>query len=98
MKYTEEDLRLAFYSRSKRITFKNFIKTHIPDQIEFPKYTIEDLKQAFYKGRVQGILPDDEETTMYIRSTFMGYLRELDGIEDPYEIWQNRVQSYIDRN
>jgi len=60
------------------------------------EYTEEDLRQAFYKGREQGCLPDEKGTTMFIRPTFNGYLRELDGQEDPHENWKERVQSFID--
>lgn len=60
------------------------------------KYTEDDLRQAFYKGREQGCLPDEKGTIMFIRPTFNGYLRELDGQEDPHKNWEIRVQSLID--
>ena len=60
------------------------------------EYTEEDMRQAFYKGREQGKLPDPEGTVMFIRPTFNGYLRELEGGEDPHENWKKRVQSIID--
>ena len=58
-------------------------------------YTEEDLRQAFYKGREQGKLPDEKGTVMFIRPTFNGYLRELAGNEDPHENWKFRVQHMI---
>ena len=60
------------------------------------EYTEEDLRQAFYKGREQASLPDEKGTIMFIRPTFNGYLRELDGNEDPYENWRIRCESLID--
>jgi len=59
-------------------------------------YSEEDLRQAFYKGREQAKLPDENGTVMFIRPTFNGYLRELNGNEDPHENWKLRVQSLID--
>lgn len=61
-------------------------------------YTEEDLRQAFYKGREQACLPDEKGTIMFIRPTFNGYLRELDEMEDPYDMWKIRVQSFINGN
>jgi hypothetical protein len=58
-------------------------------------YSEEDLRQAFYKGREQGCLPDEKATTLFIRPTFNGYLRELEGNEDPHENWKIRVESLI---
>lgn len=58
------------------------------------KYTEDDLREAFYKGREQGILPGDS-TPMFIRPTFNGYLRELDGQEDPNKNWEDRVQRIL---
>ena len=50
------------------------------ENMEGPKeYTEEDLRQAFYKGREQAKLPDGY--VMFLRPTFNGYLRELDGQE-----------------
>ena len=46
-------------------------------------YTEDDLRQAFYKGREQALLPDEKATIIFLRPTFNGYLRELDGKEDP---------------
>lgn len=60
------------------------------------KYTEEDLRHAFYKGREQGILPDEQCSKLFIRPTFNGYLRELDGVENPHENWAIRVQGLID--
>ena len=31
---------------------------------------------------------------MFIRPTFNGYLRELDGKENPYELWTERVNLF----
>jgi len=59
-------------------------------------YTEDDLRQAFYKGREQACLPDEKGTVLFIRPTFNGYLRELDGDEDPHENWKIRVDSLID--
>ena len=59
-------------------------------------YTEDDLREAFYKGREQASLPDEKGTTMFIRPTFNGYLRELEGNEDPYENWKIRCKSLID--
>ena len=59
------------------------------------KYTEDDLREAFYKGREQGCLPDEKSTTVFIRPTFNGYLRELDGTECPHENFKLRVQSLI---
>jgi len=59
------------------------------------EYTEEDLRKAFYKGREQASLPDEKGTIMFIRPTFNGYLRELDGKEDPYENWKVRCDSLI---
>lgn len=59
------------------------------------KYTEDDLREAFYKGREQAILPDAYSTTVFIRPTFNGYLRELDGEEDPHENFKIRVKSLI---
>jgi hypothetical protein len=59
------------------------------------EYTEEDLREAFYKGREQAKLPDEKGTTMFIRPTFNGYLRELDGKENPHELWKERVSSFI---
>ena len=58
-------------------------------------YTEDDLREAFYKGREQACLPDEKSTTIFIRPTFNGYLRELDGKEDPHENFKLRVQSLI---
>jgi hypothetical protein len=60
------------------------------------KYTEDDLREAFYKGREQGCLPDEKSTRIFIRPTFNGYLRELDGQEDPHINFKIRVQSLID--
>lgn len=59
------------------------------------EYTEEDLRQAFYKGREQACLPDENGTIMFIRPTFNGYLRELEGGENPYENWKLRCDSLI---
>jgi hypothetical protein len=59
-------------------------------------YTEDDLREAFYKGREQAVLPDEKGSLFFIRPTFQGYLRELDGKEDPHENWKIRVQSVID--
>lgn len=59
------------------------------------EYTEEDLRQAFYKGREQAKLPDENGTVLFIRPTFEGYLRELRGQENPYENWQIRCDSLI---
>lgn len=48
-------------------------------------YTEDDLRQAFYKGREQGMLPDKERTILFIRPTFNSYLREIEGEENPYD-------------
>lgn len=56
------------------------------------EYTEEDLRQAFYKGREQKKMPSGQE--IFIRPTFQGYLRELDGKEDPHKNWENRLVSY----
>ena len=56
------------------------------------EYTEEDLREAFYKGREQKKLPDG--TDIYIRPTFNGYLRELDGKEDPDKNFKKRVREY----
>jgi len=58
-------------------------------------YTEDDLREAFYKGREQASLPDEKGTTMFIRPTFNGYLRELEGNEDPYENWKIRCESLM---
>ena len=60
------------------------------------KYTEEDLRNAFYKGREQACLPDEKGTEVFIRPSFNGYLRELDGWEDPHENFKLRVDSLID--
>lgn len=59
-------------------------------------YTEDDLRDAFYKGRERASLPDEKSTTMFIRPTFNGYLRELEGAENPYENWEIRCKSLID--
>lgn len=59
-------------------------------------YTEDDLREAFYKGREQACLPDEKATTIFIRPTFNGYLRELDGRENPHENFKLRVDSLID--
>ena len=61
------------------------------------KYTEDDLREAFYKGREQACLPDEKSTTIFIRPTFNGYLRELDGAEDPHENFKIRVTSLINQ-
>lgn len=58
-------------------------------------YTEDDLREAFYKGREQMCLPDEKGTMLFIRPTFNGYLRELDGEECPYENFKTRTQSLI---
>lgn len=58
-------------------------------------YTEDDLREAFYKGREQASLPDEKGTTLFIRPTFNGYLRELRGEEDPYENWKIRCESLM---
>ncbi len=58
-------------------------------------YTEDDLREAFYKGREQASLPDEKGTIMFIRPTFNGCLRELEGKEDPYENWKIRCESFI---
>ena len=60
------------------------------------EYTEEDLRQAFYKGREQAVLPDEKGTTLFLRPTFNGYLRELEGNENPYDNWNIRVSGMID--
>lgn len=55
------------------------------------EYTEEDLRNAFYRGREQRKLPN--YGSVFIRPTFMGYLRELDGKEDPYENWNKRLNN-----
>jgi hypothetical protein len=59
------------------------------------EYTEEDLREAFYKGREQAKLPDEKGTTLFIRPTFNGYLRELRGQECPYSNWKIRIASLI---
>jgi len=59
------------------------------------QYTEDDLREAFYKGREQASLPDEKGTIMFIRPTFNGYLRELEGKENPYENWEVRCKSLI---
>ena len=59
------------------------------------KYTEDYLREAFYKGREQSKLPDENGTIMFLRPTFNGYLRELDGQENPYELWNERVASIL---
>ncbi len=59
-------------------------------------YTEDDLREAFYKGREQACLPDEKATIVFIRPTFNGYLRELDGLQDPHKDFKTRVQSLID--
>jgi len=59
------------------------------------EYTEEDLRLAFYKGREQASIPDAKGTLAFIRPTFNGYLRELEGKEDPYQLWKQRVDSFI---
>lgn len=54
-------------------------------------YTEEDLRNAFYKGREEGKLGDER---FFIRPTFNGYLRELDGNEDPHKNWEERKKLY----
>ena len=56
------------------------------------EYTEEELRQAFYKGREQQRLPDGK--LFFIRPTFNVYLREINGLEDPYEKWNSRVMEY----
>jgi len=56
------------------------------------EYTEEDLRDAFYKGREMKKLPDGKE--IYIRPTFNGYLRELDGKENPTVNFNKRVEEY----
>jgi len=56
--------------------------------LEPKEYTEEDLCNAFYKGREVGEVTDHD--VIFIRSTFNGYLRELDGKEDPYKEWEKR--------
>jgi len=58
------------------------------------EYTEEDLRQAFYKGREQ-VSFVWYGTPQFLRATFNGYLRELDGQESPYEIWGKKVHSLI---
>ena len=58
-------------------------------------YTEEDLRQAFYKGREQASLPDGK--VFFLRQTFNGYLRELDGQEDPHKLWEERLKSYKEK-
>lgn len=58
-------------------------------------YTEDDLRNAFYKGREQMCLPDEKGTQLFVRPTFNGYLRELDGQEDPYENFKIRSESLI---
>lgn len=59
-------------------------------------YTEDDLREAFYKGREQACLPDEKATRIFLRPTFNGYLRELDGNEDPHANFKLRVDSLID--
>lgn len=59
------------------------------------EYTEDDLREAFYKGREQACLPDEKATIIFIRPTFNGYLRELDGHQDPHQDFKVRVQSLI---
>jgi hypothetical protein len=59
-------------------------------------YTEDDLREAFYKGREQACLPDEKGTLIFIRPTFNGYLRELEGKENPYENWKIRCESLIE--
>ena len=54
-------------------------------------YTEEDLRQAFYKGREQDRTRNGD--VFFIRATFNGYLRELDGQEDPYAEAKKRIES-----
>ena len=58
-------------------------------------YSEDDLREAFYKGREQACLPDEKATRLFIRPTFNGYLRELDGKEDPHANFKLRVDSLI---
>jgi len=62
------------------------------------QYTEDDLREAFYKGREQASLPDEKGTLIFIRPTFNGYLRELDGNEDPHENWKIRCNSLINNH
>jgi hypothetical protein len=58
---------------------------------EIKEYTEDDLRDAFYRGREQERLGGN---LFYLRPTFNGYLRELDGAENPYEMWKKRVELY----
>lgn len=55
------------------------------------EYTEEDLRQAFYKGRE--IADIVKGHTIFLRPTFNGYLRELDGEENPYVEFRKRKKS-----
>ncbi len=59
------------------------------------EYSEDDLREAFYKGREQACLPDEKATIVFIRPTFNGYLRELDGNENPHENFKIRVDNLI---
>lgn len=61
------------------------------DELE---YTEEELRNAFYKGREQKSLPNSQP--QFIRPTFQGYLRELDGMEDPEKNWEKRLVEYYE--
>ena len=58
-------------------------------------YSENDLRDAFYKGREQVCLPDEKATTLFLRPTFNGYLRELAGEEDPMANYQKRCKHLI---
>jgi hypothetical protein len=57
------------------------------------EYTEDDLREAFYKGREQVRFPKPCDIgPVFIRPTFNGYLRELDGTECPYKNWDKRIK------
>ncbi len=60
---------------------------------EKKEYTENDLREAFYKGREQARYPNGGGV-VFLRPTFMGYLRELDGDEDPHKLWEDRLKEY----
>jgi len=72
--------------------FEDLNTTDINESKKVYKYTEDDLRDAFYKGREQKKLPDGN--TFFVRPTFNGYLRELDKKENPYKLWDKRVEEY----
>jgi hypothetical protein len=77
----------SFISNGSRV--KEAVLVKEPDAVTYDE---DDLRDAFYKGRETKKLPDG--VTIFIRPTFNGYLRELDGMEDPYENWERRMEEW----